>query len=196
MAQDGEAKRIVGGLCLPGRSPEQLLEVLSWRRADGREISMATSPLPEALSGVERDRSGRGCVDDSLEPDEGGREHRVPLCGRALKILDAARRLGDGGSPIVFLTERGKSLDEKRLCRLLEKHKIEAVPHCFRSSFRDWAAEKTNHPREVIEAALAHVVRNKVEAAYARSDPFERRRVLMDDWAADLAQGTATDSEP
>ena len=63
-----------------------------------------------------------------------------------------------------------------------------AVPHGFRSSFRDWAAEETNHPREVIEAALAHVVRNKVEAAYARSDLFERRRILMDDWACYLAQ--------
>ena len=61
--------------------------------------------------------------------------------------------------------------------------------HGFRSSFRDWAAEKTDHPREVIEAALAHVVQNKVEAAYARSDLFERRRRLMDEWAAYLAGG-------
>ena len=79
-----------------------------------------------------------------------GREHRVPLCGRALEILDTARTLGDCGSPIVFITERGKSLDEKRLCRLLEKHKIAAVPHGFRSSFRDWAAEET-----VIHARLS-----------------------------------------
>ena len=56
------------------------------------------------------------------------------------------------------------------------------MPHGFRSSFRDWAAERTDHPREVIEAALAHVVRNQTEAAYARSDLFERRRRLMDDW--------------
>ena len=57
------------------------------------------------------------------------------------------------------------------------------MPHGFRSSFRDWVAEQTNHPREVIEAALPHVVQNQVEAAYARSDLFERRRVLMNDWA-------------
>ena len=82
------------------------------------------------------------------------------------------------------------------LSGLLKDLKIAAVPHGFRSSFRDWAAEETDHPREVIEAALAHVVRNKVEAAYARSDLFERRRILMDDWAAYLAQGTAKDSEP
>ena len=66
---------------------------------------------------------------------------------------------------------------------------LRAVPHGFRSSFRDWAAEETDHPRQVIEAALAHVVRNRVEAAYARSDLFERRRVLMDDWARYLDQG-------
>ena len=58
--------------------------------------------------------------------------------------------------------------------------------HGFRSGLRDWAAERTDHPREVIEAALAHVVPNKVEAAYARSDLFERRRRLMDDWACYL----------
>ncbi len=59
----------------------------------------------------------------------------------------------------------------------------------FRSSFRDWAAEETDHPREVIEAALAHVVGNKVEAAYARSDLFERRRRLMNEWAGYLDAG-------
>ena len=64
---------------------------------------------------------------------------------------------------------------------------MRAVPHGFRSSFRDWAAEETDHPREVVEAALAHVVQNRVEAAYRRTDLFERRRRLMDDWAAYLA---------
>ena len=64
---------------------------------------------------------------------------------------------------------------------------LAAVPHGFRSSFRDWAAEQTNTPREVVEAALAHTVRNPTEAAYARSDLFERRRRLMDDWAAYLS---------
>ena len=66
---------------------------------------------------------------------------------------------------------------------MLQYHEVAAVPHGFRSSSRDWAAEETDHPREVIEAVLAHVVQNKVEAAYARSDLFERRRRLMDDWS-------------
>ena len=115
------------------------------------------------------------------------RRHRVPLCGRALEILEAARALGDGAGPLVFTGRPGRAIEEKQLRRLLGKHKIAAVPHGFRSSFRDWAAEETDHPREVIEAALAHVVRNRVEAAYARSDLFERRRRLMDDWAGYLA---------
>ena len=64
------------------------------------------------------------------------------------------------------------------------------TPNGRRSSFRDWAAEATDHPREVVEAALAHVVQKKVEAAYMRSDLFERRRRLMNDWAAYLAGET------
>ena len=73
------------------------------------------------------------------------------------------------------------------LSKLIKELGIAAVPHGFRSSFRDWAAERTTHPREVIEAALAHTVRNQTEAAYARSDLFARRRRLMDDWAAYLS---------
>ena len=115
------------------------------------------------------------------------REHRVPLCGRALAVLAAARTLRGGSGRVVFTARSGQPLHDKSLRRLLQEHGIAAVPHGFRSSFRDWAAERTDHPREVIEAALAHVVGNKVEAAYARSDLFERRRRLMDDWAEYLA---------
>ncbi len=123
------------------------------------------------------------------------RQHRVPLCGRALEILEAARRLEEGAGPLVFTGGQGKPLDDKQLRWLLREQGIAAVPHGFRSSFRDWAAEQTDHPREVIEAVLAHAVRNRVEAAYARSDLFERRRVLMDDWARYLAQGPGEDAE-
>ena len=114
------------------------------------------------------------------------REHRVPLCGRALEVLDAARTLGDCNR-LVFPMRSGRPIATSTLPKMLQFHEVAAVPHGFRSSFRDWAAEETDHPREVIEAALAHVVQNKVEAAYARSDLFERRRRLMDDWAAYLA---------
>ena len=123
------------------------------------------------------------------------REHRMPLCGRALEVLAVARRMGRG-NPLVFPSVGGKQLRDMMLSGLLKDLKIAAVPHGFRSSFRDWAAEETNHPREVIEAALAHVVRNPVEAAYARSDLFERRRLLMNDWARYLAQGSGNAVEP
>ena len=99
------------------------------------------------------------------------REHRVPLCGRALEILDAARTLGDGNR-LVFPMRSGRPISPSTLPKMLQYHKVAAVAHGFRSSFRDWAAEETDHPREVIEAALAHVVQNKIEAAYARSDLF------------------------
>ena len=90
-------------------------------------------------------------------------------------------------SPLVFPNRVGKQLEEKQLRRMRQTHKIAVAPHGFCSSFRDWAAEETDHPREVIEAALAHVVQNKVEAAYRRTDLFERRRVLMEHWAAYLS---------
>ena len=114
------------------------------------------------------------------------RRHRVPLCGRALEILEAAQALEEGAGPMVFTHGGGRPLHDSQLRRLLRELGIAAVPHGFRSTFRDWAGEETDHPREVIEAALAHVVRNRVEAAYARSDLFERRRLLMDDWACYL----------
>ena len=124
------------------------------------------------------------------------RRHRVPLCGRALEILEAAQALEEETGPLVFTHGGGKPLHDSQLRRLLRELGIAAVPHGFRSSFRDWAGEETDHPREVIEAALAHVVRNRVEAAYARSDLFERRRLLMDDWSRYLAQGAGKDAEP
>ena len=111
------------------------------------------------------------------------RNHRVPLCGRVVEMLREAKSLGDGDG-LVFPSRRGKVLSDMTLSKLVKEQGIKAVPHGFRSSFRDWASERTNHPREVIEAALAHAVQNKVEAAYARSDLFERRRRLMDGWAA------------
>ena len=81
----------------------------------------------------------------------------------------------------------GRPISSSTLPKMLQYHEIAAVAHGFRSSFRDRAAEMTDHPREVIEAALAHVVQNKVEAAYARSDLFERRLLLIDNWAEHLA---------
>ena len=96
------------------------------------------------------------------------REHRVPLCGRAIEIPDEARKLVEGTSPFLFPNWVGKQLEEKQLRRMFRKHRVAAVPHGVRSSIRDWAAEETDHPREVVEAALAHAVQNRVEAAEYR----------------------------
>ena len=114
------------------------------------------------------------------------RDHRVPLSGRALAILHDARRRSDG-TGLVFRSPRGKPLSDMTLSNLIKGLGIAAVPHGFRSSFRDWAAEQTNTPREVVEAALAIRYATRQRPAYARSDLFERRRRLMDDWATYLS---------
>ena len=84
----------------------------------------------------------------------------------------------------MFPIGAGGAVSPSTLPKMLQYQRSPPCRTGFGSSFRDWAAEETDRPREVIEAALAHVVQNKVEAAYARSDLFERRRLLMDDWAA------------
>ncbi len=114
------------------------------------------------------------------------REHRVPLLPRALAVLDEARRLPPGAGT-VFPTPTGRTQLHPYMARLLHELDTDAVPHGFRSSFRDWAAECTDAPREVCELALDHVNPDRVEAAYRLSDLFERRRVLMNDWAAYVA---------
>ena len=116
------------------------------------------------------------------------REHRVPLSTRALAVLREAQALPDG-TGLVFPSVRGRQLSDATMRRMVRELGIGAVPHGFRSSFRDWAAECTQAPREVCELALAHVNRDRVEAAYRRSDLFERRRALMEQWAAFLAGG-------
>ena len=113
------------------------------------------------------------------------REHRIPLSKRAVEVLRAAEQLRPSPQPheLVFTSVRGMRIDASVVSKMVARVGIDAVPHGFRSSFRDWASERTDHPREVVEAALAHTVRDQTEAAYARSDLFERRRHLMDDWA-------------
>ena len=112
-----------------------------------------------------------------------GREHRVPLSDRALEVLDEALEL-PAACGLLFPSPTGRALPQKTLSEFMRALQVDAVPHGFRSSFRDWAAECTNAPREVCELALAHVNGDRVEAAYRRSDMFDRRRALMADWAA------------
>ena len=117
-----------------------------------------------------------------------GREHRVPLSGRAMAILEAAKALSDGRrDSLIFPSMTGRMLSDSTLSKLVRELGIGCVPHGMRSSFREWAAERTDVPREVAEEALAHVNPNKVESAYQRSDLVDRRRDLMNAWSAHLA---------
>ncbi len=112
-----------------------------------------------------------------------GREHRVPLSREALAVLDQAREYSDG-SALVFPSARGgKAMTDSTLSKLARENDIGAVPHGFRSSFRDWAAEKTSVPREIAEHALCHIEGSAAEIAYRRTDYFDKRRDLMQQWA-------------
>lgn len=113
---------------------------------------------------------------------KGGDAHRVPLAPAAVKLLRALPRVA--GSDLVFPAPRGGQLSDMALTQAMRRMEVDAVPHGFRSTFRDWCGERTNYPREVAEMALAHRVGDKTEKAYWRGDVFDKRRRLMDDWAA------------
>jgi integrase len=119
---------------------------------------------------------------------KGGREHRAPLTDRALSILEemAQLRLDDDSGAYVFPGQRrGGPLSSMAMEMILRRMKVENVTvHGFRSAFRDWAGEETQYPREVAEAALAHIVGDETERAYRRGDALEKRRSLMDEWSA------------
>lgn len=120
-----------------------------------------------------------------------GKEHRVPLTNAALSILRALPRMEpDNPDSAVFFAPRGGSLSDMTLTAVLRRMKVDATVHGFRSTFRDWAADQTSFPREVAEQALAHTLQG-VEAAYRRSDLFEKRRNLMDAWASYCAPNSA-----
>lgn len=111
-----------------------------------------------------------------------GKEHRVPLSGDARKLLKALPRVAE--ADLVFASPRGGMLSDMSLIAVLRRMKVNAVPHGFRSTFRDWCSERTNYPREAAEMALAHAIGDKVEAAYRRGDLFTKRAKMMSDWAA------------
>jgi integrase len=113
---------------------------------------------------------------------KGGREHKVPLSSRAVEILQALPREDD--NEFVFIGPRSGGLSNMAMASVLKRMGREDITvHGFRSTFRDWAAERTNYPNHVVEMALAHVVGDKVEAAYRRGDLFAKRIRLMAEWA-------------
>ncbi|MDD9993200.1 MAG: integrase arm-type DNA-binding domain-containing protein [Rhodospirillales bacterium] len=172
-----------------GRSVKLALEYLVLTAGRSGEVRLATW-----------DEVDREAAIWTVPPSrmKAGREHRVPLSGRALEILDEAQALVDESNLIFPGTRPGKPLSDMTLSKLMRDLDLDGVPHGFRSSFRDWASELTNAPRDVMEAALAHTVRDKTEAAYNRSDQFERHRTLMNQWASylDGAAGTVVPMAP
>jgi len=124
-----------------------------------------------------------------------GREHRVPLTAAATAVLRQAAELGTSkaADAFVFPGQRpGKGLSVMALAMVLRRmDRGDLTVHGFRSTFRDWCAEATNFDRDTAEAALAHTLRDKVEAAYRRGDLFDKRRRLMEDWATFCARPAA-----
>lgn len=107
--------------------------------------------------------------------------HRVPLSGDAVTLLQNLPRFE--GSPYVFPAPRGGALSDMALTGVMKRMEVDATVHGFRSTFGDWAAERTSYPHEVLEQALAHTISNAVERAYRRGGLFRKRQRLMIDWA-------------
>ncbi|MDN7950414.1 tyrosine-type recombinase/integrase [Burkholderia multivorans] len=124
----------------------------------------------------------RGIWSIPAERMKAKKEHRVPLSPAAIELLKAIKRTED--QDLVFPSPRsGSVLSDMALLEVMRRQSIEATPHGFRSTFRDWAGEYTNYPRELAEVALAHIKADATEAAYWRGDVLEKRRQMMSDWA-------------
>lgn len=119
------------------------------------------------------------------------RPHRVPLSPRAVAILEDARALFGSTGRLFPGMKKGRPLSDVALSKAVKRLGFPVDIHGFRTSFRTWAQEKTGFPREVAEASLAHLVGSEVERAYSRSDLFDKRRRLMDAWAAYVTNESA-----
>lgn len=127
---------------------------------------------------------------------KGGREHRVPLSPSAVAVLEEISRVGRVPDAFIFFGRNThKPLSNMAMDMVVRRLKLDVTVHGFRSSFRDWCRETTSFPREVAEAALAHLVGDETERAYRRGDALAKRRELMDAWAA-FCVGTKTEASP
>jgi integrase len=123
------------------------------------------------------------------------KEHRVPLSPAALKLLKSIERKKD--TDLVFPSPRAnRALSDMSLLAVMRRQGLDATPHGFRSTFRDWASEETNFPRELAEVALAHIKGDATEAAYWRGDVLEKRRQMMTAWADFCAKPLKTEDVP
>jgi integrase len=120
---------------------------------------------------------------------KGAKEHRVALSADAIQLLNKLPRTE--GVDLIFVSPRGGALSNMAMTAIVRRMGHKETVHGMRSTFSDWAAERTNYPRDVVEMALSHAVSNKVEAAYRRGDLLEKRYLLMADWAAFCAKNDA-----
>ena len=111
-----------------------------------------------------------------------GKKHRVPLTPRMLELIRTAEVFFDGDSEYLFPIPKGNPLSDNTLSKLLRDKDIEATPHGFRSTFRDFISEETNHSRDVAEMCLTHQIPSETERAYRRKDLLEKRRLCLKDW--------------
>lgn len=177
-------------------------ELGSFMRRLRRMEGMSARALEFVILTAARSGEVRGATWSEFDLQEGvwqcpgermkaGKDHRVPLSPAALSVLKSLHRIQ--GEDLVFTSPRGGALSDMSLVALVRRTGVDAVPHGFRSTFRDWASEKTTYPREVAEMALAHTIGNAVEAAYRRGDLFAKRREMMDDWARYCAEADPVD---
>lgn len=159
----------------------EFLILTACRSGEVREAKWSEIKLKYEMAGSNRPTSGTWEI--PADRMKARKEHRVPLSTRALEILMHAETIGDGSDLVFPGTRYGKPLSDMTLSKLVKELGFKADVHGFRTSFKTWAQERTNTPSDVSEAALAHVVKNKAEAAYARSDFFEKRQILMERWA-------------
>jgi integrase len=165
-----------------GRLALRLVILTATRSGEVRGATWAEIDLEAALWTIPADRM------------KAGKEHVVPLSQSALEVLKQAEKLrvATDDSEVVFPGWKRKPMSDMTMAKALRiAGGGKATVHGFRSSFRDWAAETTGTPGDVVEAALAHSIKNKVEAAYRRTNYLEKRRLLMDAWASYLSETPA-----
>lgn len=172
-----------------GRSALEFLILTAARSGEARGATWAEIDTEAALWTIPGERM------------KGSKDHVVPLTAAALAVIERAKRWriepnkSDG---LIFPgMKRGEALSDMTLTKVMRDMSLTAVPHGFRSSFKDWASETTEFPNELSEAALAHAIENKSEAAYRRGNLLEKRRVMMKAWEAycNGNTGTARQSE-
>jgi integrase len=146
------------------------------------ELQILTATRPGEAAGAKWSEFDLDGAVWTIPPDrmKAGKEHRVPLAPAVVKLLQALPHMSEN----VFPGVRGKPITTDAAMKMLKELRPGLTAHGFRSTFRDWAAETTSHPREVIEIAMAHRLKDAAEAAYQRGDLLQRRSVLMKHWAS------------